>query len=144
MKELIRFQADHKYLFMAYNQNQLRTLGQIVANRDGKEFNEISEAYRKHLGLILADPPQRGNFINALMHILGYFSEDLSAKEKEFILDRLDKYREDQVHLSVVTNILQSYAIQYKKDYLLNQIIWETYPEDLLDLSDSGKRDLAK
>lgn len=144
MKDLIKFHADNKYLLMAYNQNQLKVLGQIVANHDKKPFNQVIQAYHEHLGLAFANPPKRGNYINVLMHILGYFSDDLSSREKEFILDRLDKYKQDQIHLSVVVHILQSYVIQYNKEYLGSQTIWETYPEELLDIRDSGKKDLRE
>ena len=142
MKDLIEFHANNKYLLMAYSQNELKNLGQIVANHEKKPFSQVIGAYHEHLGLAFAKPPKRGHYINVLMHILGYFSEELSSKEKEFILDRLDKYKQDHVHLSVVVSILQSYVIQYDQAYLLSQTIWETYPEELLDIKDSGKKDL--
>ena len=71
--------------------------------------------------------------------IFGYFSEYLKNEEKDFILDKFDKYKEDKIHLSVIINLLHIYAIKYEKDYLLNQTIWSPYPEELHYLSDSGK-----
>ena len=139
MSELVKFHSDNKYLLMAYNQNLLKTLGQIVANHDKKDFSHIVEAYGENLGLAFAEPPKDTSYINALMHIFGYFSDDLSSKEKEFILDRFEKYRWDQIHLSVLLTVLESYAIKYELDYLLDQTIWITYPEELLDISDTGK-----
>lgn len=139
MKELVKFHSDNKYLLMAYNQSQLKNLGKIVANHGKEEFNKIIEKYSEHLGLAFARVPRRSNWINSLMHIFGYFSEDLSSKEKEFILDRFEKYRENQIHLTVLVNILETYAIKHDGEYLLNQTIWTTYPEELLDISDTGK-----
>ena len=89
--------------------------------------------------MALANPPKNGSFINAFMHIFGYFSDELRGKEKEFVLDRFEKYRWDMIHLSVLVNVLHSYVIKYDIDYLLDQTIWITYPEDLLNISDSGK-----
>ena len=139
MKELVKFHFDNKYLLLSYNQTQLKNLGKIVANHDKKPFYQIVEEYKYHLGLAFARLPRKSNYINTFMHIFGYFSQSMTSKEKEFVLDRFEKYREDKVHLSVITNLLKTYAIKYEKEYLLDQTIWSTYPEELLDISDSGK-----
>ena len=139
MKELVKFHSENKYLLMAYNQEELKHLGKIVGNHEKKSFKDITEEYKKHLGLALANVPKKTGYINAFMHIFGYFSDDLSAKEKEFVLDRFEKYRWDMIHLSVLVNILNTYAIKYDMEYLLDQTIWITYPEELLNISDTGK-----
>lgn len=142
MKELVRFHSDNKYLLMAYNQNILRTLGKIVANHEKKDFEELIEDYSQHLGLAFAELPKRSNFINSFMHIFGYISDSLSKNEKEFILDRFEKYRSEQIHLSVLSNLLNTYVIKNNLEYLLSQTIWITYPEELLDISDTGKNNI--
>lgn len=139
MKELVKFHSDNKYLLMAYNQKELKTLGQIVANHDKKQFNQVVKDYHTHLGLAFAAVPKRSNFINSFMHIFGYISDSLSKNEKEFILDRFEKYRSEQIHLSVLSTLLKTYVIKNDLEYLLSQTIWTTYPEELLDISDTGK-----
>ena len=139
MKEMVRFHSEHKYLLLAYNQHQSRVLGKIVANHEKISFTELAEAYELHLGLAFARMPNRNNYLNTFLHIFGFFSSELSKKEKDFILDRFEKYRENKIHLSVVINLLRTYVIKYNQDYLLDQVMWTAYPEELLDISDSGK-----
>ena len=139
MKELVKFQADHKYLLLAYNQSQLRILGKIAANHEKRTFKEIAEEYESHLGLAFARLPSRNNYINSFMHIFGYFSDALTGREKTFMLDRFQKYKEDKISISVVLNLMRTYVIKYNQEYLLDQVLWEAYPEALLDISDSGK-----
>lgn len=139
MSELVKFQSYNKYLFMAYHQREQKLLGRIVANHDKRKFQDVIEDYKKHLGFLLARPARYTNYINALMHIFGYFSENLSPKEKEFVLGTLEKYREAKVPLSVPLNLIRSYVIKYQQEYLLDQSIWAPYPEELIDISDSGK-----
>ena len=138
MKELVRFHSEYKFLLMAYHQTQLRELGKIVANQENRAVEETMTAYEQHLGLALSRQPSRSNTINAFMHIFGYFSDTLSEKEKSFLLDRLQKYREEKIHISAIQNVMRAYAIQRNLDYLLNQAIWSPYPEELLNISDSG------
>jgi len=139
MKELVKFHADHKYLLLAYNQSQLRSLGKITANHEKKPFKEVAEEYELHLGLAFARLPSKNNYINTFMHMFGYFSDALTGREKTFMLDRFQKYKEDKIHISVVLNLLRTYVIKYDQTYLLDQVLWEAYPEALLDISDSGK-----
>lgn len=138
MNHLVKFHSDHKYLLLAYNQTQSKILGKIVANHEKLPFKEVAEQYEYHLGLAFSRQPARTSYINTFLHIFGYFSEELSDQEKAFLLDRLEKYRNNKVHISVVLNLLRTYAIKYNKEYLLNQVIWEAYPEELLDIRDSG------
>lgn len=139
MKELVKFHSDHKYLLLAYNQSQSRILGRIVANHEKKPFKDLVEEYETHLGMAFAKLPSKSNYINTFMHIFGYFSDELTGNEKTFILDRFQKYKEDKIHISVVLNLLRTYVIKYNRDYLLDQVVWAAYPEELLDISDSGK-----
>lgn len=139
MAELVKFQSDNKYLLMAYHQREQKLLGRIVANHEKRLFDEVIEDYRNHLAVAFARVPRCSNYVNALMHIFGYFSENLSSKEKEFVLGTFERYRNGNIPLSVPINLLRSYAIKYEQEYLLDQTIWEPYPEELMDISDTGK-----
>jgi uncharacterized protein YbgA (DUF1722 family)/uncharacterized protein YbbK (DUF523 family) len=138
MKELVAFHSNHKYLLLAYNQSQSRIMGKIVANHEKKSFKELTDEYEIHLGLAFAKLPNRNTYINTFMHIFGYFSDELTSREKAFVLDRFQKFKEDKIHISVVTNMLRTYVIKYNLEYLLDQVIWAPYPEELLDIKDSG------
>ena len=140
MAELVKFHSNNKYLLTAYSQTYLKKLGKIVANHEKRSFDNLIEEYRENLGLALENEPKHTNYINSFMHMFGYFSESLTSKEKEFVLDSFEKYREDKLPLSVPVNMLKSYVLRYEKDYLLDQSIWSPFPEQLLDISDSGNK----
>lgn len=139
LAELVKFQSDNKYLLMAYNQKEQKLLGRIVANKDGKNFDTIVKEYKEHLVLAFARAPRYTSIINALQHIFGYFSEELSQSEKNFFLETLEGYRANKVPLSVLIHMLKGYAIEYNQPYILQQTILSPYPEELVDLSDSGR-----
>ena len=140
MAELVKFHSNNKYLLTAYSQTYLKKLGKIVANHERHSFDNLIEEYRENLGLALENEPKHTNYINSFMHMFGYFSESLTSKEKEFVLDSFEKYREDKLPLSVPVNMLKSYVLRYEQDYLLDQSIWSPFPEQLLDISDSGNK----
>ncbi|KPL19265.1 MAG: cytoplasmic protein [candidate division Zixibacteria bacterium SM23_81] len=139
MRELIQFQAQNKLLLMAYNQKELRNLGRLVANLEKRPVAEILEDYEKHLACALARPPRYLSNINVLMHALGFFSKELSAKEKAFFLDALERYRNEKVPFSVPLNLTRAWVVRFEQEYLGQQTFFDPYPEALLEISDSGK-----
>ncbi|MGO4886866.1 YbgA family protein [Anaerobacillus sp. MEB173] len=139
LKKLIEFHSKNKYLFMGYNQLRLKKLGQIVANHDQKEAEEIFSLYEEQLNKLFTRLPRYTSNINVSQHIMGYFSNDLSAKEKEYFLELIENYKEKRIPLSTIVSLLKSWAIRFENEYLLSQSYFEPYPEKLIQISDSGK-----
>jgi len=139
MKGLVSYQSNNKYLFMALSPGHLKTLGKLVANHDKKSFEQVAEAYEDVLIKLLLSTMDRGKNINALLHVFGYFKESLSSEEKVYFLDTLDLYNQKKVPFSVLLGILRSWSIRFKVDYLMDQTIFEPFPVDLFDVTDSGK-----
>lgn len=140
MRDLVQFHAENKMLLMAYSQKELGALGRIVANPEKKPLRDVLADYEPHLLAALAHPPRCTGNINVLMHALGYFSEGLSGAEKAFFLDMLQKYREGKAPVSTPRSLIQSWIVRFGEDYLAQQTFFAPYPEELLDLSDSGKQ----
>jgi uncharacterized protein YbgA (DUF1722 family)/uncharacterized protein YbbK (DUF523 family) len=143
MKELVKFHSENKLLLMSYNQKEMRLLGKIVANHEQEKPDKIISEYGEHLKLALLRQPREGAHINTMMHAMGYFSDKLTAKEKSHFLGMLEKFRNKKVTLPAVAGILHSWTIRFEEKYLLDQTFFEPFPEELLEISDSGKgRDL--
>ena len=139
MRALVQFHSERKLLLMAYSQKELKLLGRIVANHDKKPVDEVLKEYEQHLFNAFSRTSKYTSNINVLMHALGYFSKDLSPQEKAFFLDALEKYREGRIPLSVCIHLLRSWAIRFEQGYLMQQTFLEPYPEELMEIADSGK-----
>ncbi len=107
----MKFQADNKYLFTAYNQTELRLLGKLAANQEHKAFDEIIKNYETQLYNALARNPSAGANINVMSKIMGYFSHQLSKDEKLFFLSSVDKYRAGRLPLSACMSVLKAWKI---------------------------------
>ena len=139
MRDLVRFHAQHKLLLMTYSQSKMRELGRLVANPEKRPVGEIFEAYELGLHEALEKAPRRTSAINVLMHALGYVSDQLKPAEKAFLLDALGQYRNRHVPLSVPTSLIRSWIIRFEVEYLADQIYFEPYPRELVEVLDSGK-----
>ena len=138
MGALVRFQARHKLLLMAYNQKAMRDMGRVVANPGREPVEDVLAKYGRLLRGALSSAPRRNSAINVLQHALGYFSEDLTGREKAFLLGLLERYREMHIPLSVPVGIVGSWIARFEEPYLAEQVFFAPYPEDLIEVTDSG------
>ena len=139
MRELVAFQAAQKLTLMAYNQTEMRILGRIVANHEKRRFADVAADYETHFRRALAKPARVSSNINVLMHALGYFSDELNAREKAYFLDSLEKYRSERIPVSAITSVLRAWIARFESDYLMGQTFFDPYPEELVEVTDSGK-----
>lgn len=139
VNELIKFQSKYKYLLMSYSPHKQKLLGKIVGNTNNSNLESSLKEYKKELANTLKITPRYMRNVNMLLHLFGYFSKDLSKEEKVFFLDNLEKYQNKKVPFSVPLTIIKSWAIRFNNEYLLNQSIFESFPIELIDVTDSGK-----
>jgi uncharacterized protein YbgA (DUF1722 family)/uncharacterized protein YbbK (DUF523 family) len=139
MALLTGFHARHKLLLMTYSEGVMRQLGKLGANQERRPVAEVFKDYGALLPRVFAGPPKYTAAINVLMHALGYFRDGLNADEKAFFLDSLQRYRTGKVPLAVPVGILRSWVVRFGEPYLAQQILFQPYPEGLVDIADSGK-----
>jgi uncharacterized protein YbgA (DUF1722 family)/uncharacterized protein YbbK (DUF523 family) len=139
MKELVKYHSENKLLLLSHNQKEMRLLGKIVANHERNKTEKVISEYEKHLRLALLRPAREGANINTMMHAMGYFSDRLTSREKNYFLKELDNYKRRRITFPAVAGILQSWVLRFEETYLQNQTFFEPFPEELLETSDSGK-----
>jgi uncharacterized protein YbgA (DUF1722 family)/uncharacterized protein YbbK (DUF523 family) len=139
MADLVQFHAANKFLLLAHNQQILRTLGRIVANHERKPLEQVFAAYESHLGDAFPGTPSGGAMINVFQHLLGYFSKRITDRERHYLLALFRRVRKHQVPTSAPLSVLRSWSIRFGEEYLLQQSVFQPYPEELMDVTDSGK-----
>ena len=138
ISELINFHTRNKLLLMSYNQSKLKVLGNIVANNRKDSLKNIFNSYKSTLYKSLIRLPSRGSNINVMLHGFGYFSKHLKPKEKGYFLDLLESYKNGKTPLSANLAVLKAWIIKFEENYLINQSFFAPYPEELIEISDSG------
>jgi len=131
-KDLMDFHSRHKLLLMGYNQEAMRRLGRIAASKE--DVASRFDSYSQELRTALRRPPGCRSWNNALMHAMGYFSERLQAKEKEQFLQMLKWYSEGKIPLTAPLLMVRSWALRYDEAYLLEQVLFEPYPAEFMDM----------
>ncbi|MBD3304474.1 DUF1722 domain-containing protein [Candidatus Woesearchaeota archaeon] len=138
IQKLLDFHTRNKFLLMAYNQKELRILGQILANQ-ANNFSITADEYEEHLRLALSRMPRYTSNINVLLHAYNHFSKKLNAKEKKYFHHLIDEYRDAKIPLSAILVLLKDWVMRFDDKFLAKQTFFQPYPEDLISITDSGK-----
>lgn len=75
-------------------------------------YRLIEEAYHT--------PTHRGNAVNAVQHVWGYFKNKATKAEKSRFYQLMKKYFSDDASLTSLKNYLHRVARKYNEEYLLN------------------------
>ncbi|MDY0386702.1 MAG: DUF523 and DUF1722 domain-containing protein [Methanolobus sp.] len=128
---LLEYHTTNKLLFMAYDKQLMTVMGNLVANKENLPVEQVYEKYLSFLLQIMSKPPATGPVVNAMMHAFGYFSRNLSARDKFIFMQKLQKYREDNSSIFQLKKWFLSKSEEFNVDYLLKQTFFSPYPQEL-------------
>ena len=126
-KELVEFQARNKFLIMAYNQEQLKILGRIVASYKKIKFSDILNEYEKNLNMCLEYKPTIKTHSNVIMHIFGFFSKEFTSLEKDKFFELLKDYKNEKIKIGDILAEIHPIVYRFNKTYLASQTYFLLY-----------------
>jgi len=132
IKDLVSFQAMNKYMIMAHSQNELKIMGNIVANNKKIKLSEILEEYEKHLKIALDVEPTTRTHSNVILHIFGFFSKDFSHQEKETFFELLTNFKDEKISIGQILCEINPTIYRFNNTYLASQTYFLLYsnPEE--------------
>lgn len=128
---LVDFHTRHKLLLLSHSTEIYRQMGKLVAN-PGK--TDIETLYGSYLALLMKGlrlKTTMAKHVNVLQHILGYFKKELSANEKQEVLQTFADYRAGLVPLIVPITLLNHFVLKYDQPYLKKQVYLHPHPLEL-------------
>ncbi|MDN4524695.1 YbgA family protein [Fictibacillus fluitans] len=133
------FHENNRYLFLAYSRPTLKLLTRLLKNKDQRATNELFSLYEKGLQRLFMRTARYDSSLNAAREMVKTFEARLNEREKSHFLELTDKVAEKKEPFSSVLALLKSWAYRFENDELLRQSWFQPYPEDLQEISDSGK-----
>jgi uncharacterized protein YbgA (DUF1722 family) len=109
----------------------MRRMGRLVARPEGLSRGEELGLYEVLLMEALRTRATARKNANVLMHMLGFFKAQLSADEKQEILEVIDEYRTELIPLVVPVTLLRHYVHKYDERYLAQQTYLNPHPIEL-------------
>ena len=129
---LLAFHSRYKLQLLAHHQAGYREIGPFVAAiHEWDDLDAFFVAYREKLMAILRQPASRKNNTNVLMHIQGYFRNQLNARQRGELREVILNYRDGLLPILAPLTLLKHYLAEYPDSYLQTQNYFNPYPDDL-------------
>jgi uncharacterized protein YbgA (DUF1722 family) len=128
---LVDFHSRHKLLIMAHHVPTYRELGKLVASGKQMPLEELFSTYLHQLHYALRLRSTKKKNVNVLQHIMGYFKKQLSADEKQELLELIGQYQAGNIPLIVPVTLLNHYTRKYDQPYLRQQYYLTPHPLEL-------------
>ena len=119
-------------MIMSHSQKHYSYLGRLVAEPKKYKLNELLSQYINSLmeGLKLAATVKKNT--NVLLHIVGYFKDNLSSDEKAELIEVIENYHKELIPLIVPISLLNHYVRKYDETYLKKQYYLNPHPVELM------------
>jgi uncharacterized protein YbgA (DUF1722 family)/uncharacterized protein YbbK (DUF523 family) len=128
---LVEFHSAHKLQLLAHSTELYRQMGKLVAGSGGLDTAELFDRYQQLLVKTLRLHPTVAKHVNVLMHLLGYFKKELSADEKQEVLEIAEEYRRGNLPLIVPVTLINHFVRKYDQPYLKRQHYLNPHPLEL-------------
>ena len=128
---LTEFHSRYKYLLMAHNPVQYKTLGNLLGNMGQIDPKELGPRYFSELMAALKKCATRRTHTNVMQHISGYLKQVISAEDKQEVQHVIGQYRHGIVPLVVPLTLLKPHFRQHPDPYIAQQVYLQPHPENL-------------
>ncbi len=131
LRALVAFHSRHKLLILSHSTRHYQELGRLVARAKQNPLQKVLAGYQRQLmeALKLRATPKK--HANVLMHMAGYFKDQLSSNEKAELLETIQLYRKELVPLLVPITLINHYVRKYNQPYLKDQYYLNPHPLEL-------------
>ncbi|WP_411703705.1 YbgA family protein [Edaphovirga cremea] len=131
-RALLDFHSRYKLQLLAHHQAGYREIGPFVASlHEWDDLDTFFIVYREKLMALLKKLASRKNHTNVLMHIQGYFRNQLTSRQRGELRDVILHYRDGLLPILAPLTLLKHYLAEYPDQYLLTQNYFSPYPENL-------------
>ena len=131
MGKLVDFHTRNKLLLLSHSQKHYRMMGKLVAEGKKLPIGKLYEQYQQLLMEALRLKTTIKKNSNVLQHLMGYFKKQLTADEKQELLEVFGHYRNSLVPLIVPITLINHYVRKYDQPYLKQQTYLNPHPMEL-------------
>ena len=128
---IVDFHTKNKLLILSHSPKHHQLTGKLVARAKDMPLKELYQQYQTILMEALQLKTTSKKNANVLMHMMGYFREQLSSDEKQELLEVIDHYRQEHIPLIVPITLINHYVRKYNPPYLKQQVYLNPHPLEL-------------
>jgi uncharacterized protein YbgA (DUF1722 family)/uncharacterized protein YbbK (DUF523 family) len=132
IRDLITFHTAHKFQLLAHSPKAYERLGRLVARAKRLPRQEVRARYEAEFmeALKVLATPSRN--VNVLLHIVGFFKDQLDRASRHELLSLIEAYRRQLVPLVVPLTLVRHHVSRHEVSYLPGQVYLDPHPKELM------------
>lgn len=136
-KDIKDFHYKNLLLLESYNKVETNKLSKFL-----EEVNldkEAIEIYKKGVYEIISKERNKDEKLSVIISIFEKYKSKISVDEVNMFKGIVNSYKKEKIPFSTLAVAIRIYATRFDDKEVLNQSFFNPYPEELINITDSGK-----
>jgi uncharacterized protein YbgA (DUF1722 family)/uncharacterized protein YbbK (DUF523 family) len=132
IRDLVAFHTAHKFQLLAHSPKGYEKLGRLVAQAKSLPREEVPAQYEAEFMAALGVRATPARHANVIMHMLGFFKEQLDHDSRHELLSVTEDYRRRLIPLIVPLTLIRHHVNRHDVSYLRGQMYLDPHPKELM------------
>lgn len=135
-KNIIEFHKNNLLLLKSYDEESTNEVSNIL--NENRMEDQVHQ-YKEKVLNIVSNQRKKENKLSIIIKVFEKYKNMLNEEEINMFNGLIESYENQRIPFSTLEVVIKMYATRFKDKDILNQTFFYPYPENLINITDSGK-----
>ena len=135
-KNIIEFHKNNLLLLKSYDEESTNEVSDIL--NENRMEDQVHQYKEKVLNMV-SNQRKKENKLSIIIKVFEKYKNMLNEEEINMFNGLIESYENQRIPFSTLEVVIKMYATRFKDKDILNQTFFYPYPENLINITDSGK-----
>ena len=135
-KNIIEFHKNNLLLLKSYDEESTNEVSDIL--NENRMEDQVHQ-YKEKVLNIVSNQTKKENKLSIIIKVFEKYKNMLNEEEINMFNGLIESYENQRIPFSTLEVVIKMYATRFKDKDILNQTFFYPYPENLINITDSGK-----
>ena len=135
-KNIIEFHKNNLLLLKSYDEESTTEVSDIL--NENRMEDQVHQ-YKEKVLNIVSNQRKKENKLSIIIKVFEKYKNMLNEEEINMFNGLIESYENQRIPFSTLEVVIKMYATRFKDKDILNQTFFYPYPENLINITDSGK-----
>lgn len=135
-KNIIEFHKNNLLLLKSYDEESTNEVSDIL--NENRMEDQVHQ-YKEKVLNIVSNQIKKENKLSIIIKVFEKYKNMLNEEEINMFNGLIESYENQRITFSTLEVVIKMYETRFKDKDILNQTFFYPYPENLINITDSGK-----
>ena len=135
-KNIIEFHKNNLLLLKSYDEESTNEVSDIL--NENRMEDQVHQ-YKEKVLNIVSNQRKKENKLSIIIKVFEKYKNMLNEEEINMFNGLIESYENQRIPFSTLEVVIKMHATRFKDKDILNQTFFYPYPENLINITDSGK-----